>query len=116
MTGALAEVPVRGQGMKSYVNLGCGARFHPEWTNIDLDPQGPGVIRHDLSKGIPLKDESCDAVYHAAVLEHIRRADVPAFLAECPRVQKPGGIIRIGVPDQERLGPMHRVVQAEAPV
>jgi SAM-dependent methyltransferase len=86
-----------------YVNLGCGNRYHPAWTNIDIVPRGPGVIRHDLARGIPLPDASCDVVYHAAVLEHLRRADALAFLRECVRVLKPGGIIRVGVPDLERL-------------
>ena len=37
---------------------------------------------------IPLPDSSCDVVYHAA-----------AFLVECYRVLKSGGIVRVGVPD-----------------
>ena len=86
-----------------YVNLGCGNNYHPDWINIDIAPLGPGVIAHDLSRGIPLGDNSCDVVYHSHVLEHIRRGDAPAFIAECFRVVKPGGIIRIAVPDLERI-------------
>jgi predicted SAM-dependent methyltransferase len=89
--------------MKSYLNLGCGSRYHPTWTNIDIVAHGPEVIQHDLSHGIPLPDASCDAVYHSAVFEHIRRADAPTFLQECHRVLKPGGVIRVGVPNLERL-------------
>lgn len=89
--------------MKTYINLGCGNRYHLAWTNFDIKPQGPGVIQHDLSRGIPLPDASCDLVYHAALLEHIRRTDVLPFLVECNRVLKPGGIIRVGVPNLERL-------------
>jgi SAM-dependent methyltransferase len=40
-------------------------------------------------------------VYSAAVLEHIRSADTHRFLAECRRILKPSGIIRIAVPDLE---------------
>lgn len=86
-----------------YLNLGCGNRYHPDWINIDIAPQGPGVIQHDLSRGIPLPDASCDVVYHAAVLEHLRRSDAVAYLAECYRVLKPGGIVRVGVPDLEKI-------------
>jgi predicted SAM-dependent methyltransferase len=89
--------------LKPYLNLGCGHRFHPEWINIDMVAHDSHVIQHDLSRGIPLPDASCEVVYHAAVLEHIRRVDAPAFLRECWRVLKPGGIIRIGVPDLEHL-------------
>lgn len=87
----------------TYLNLGCGSRYHPGWINIDIAPHAPEVIQHDLSRGIPLPDASCDVVYHAAVLEHIRRSDAAAFLVECHRVLKPGGVIRVGVPDLEKL-------------
>lgn len=88
---------------KKYLNLGCGSRHHPDWVNIDIAPQGPEVIQNDLSRGIPLSDASCAVVYHAAVLEHLRRPDAQAFLTECYRVLKPGGIIRVGVPDLEKI-------------
>ena len=89
--------------MKSYVNLGCGRRYHPDWTNIDIVSSGPDVIQYDLSRGIPLPDASCEVVYHAAVLEHMRREDALSFLRECHRILKPGGIVRVGVPDLEKL-------------
>lgn len=85
-----------------YLNLGCGRRYHPGWINIDVAPSGPGVIRYDLSRGIPLSDLSVDVVYHSAVLEHIRHEDAAAFMAECYRVLKSGGIVRVGVPDLEK--------------
>jgi predicted SAM-dependent methyltransferase len=85
------------------VNLGCGSHYHPDWINIDIAPLGPGVIAHDLSRGVPLADDSSDAVYHSHVLEHIRRPDVPAFLRECLRVLRPGGTLRVAVPDLERI-------------
>jgi predicted SAM-dependent methyltransferase len=85
-----------------YVNVGCGSRYHPDWLNFDMVPAGPGVVACDLTKGIPVADNSCDAIYHSHVLEHIRRADVPAFMRECLRVLKPGGIMRTVVPDLEQ--------------
>lgn len=84
------------------VNLGCGSRFHPDWVNLDLHPTSPHVLRADLSRGIPLNDASCQAVYSSHLLEHLRRTDVLPFLAECHRVLTPGGTIRIVVPDLER--------------
>lgn len=86
-----------------YLNLGCGGRYHPEWTNIDIAPQSKEVMQYDLSRGIPFPDASCDVVYHAAVFEHLRRPDAAAYLKECFRVLQPGGIVRIGVPDLEKI-------------
>lgn len=87
----------------TYLNLGCGSRYHPDWINIDIAPHDQEVIQHDLSRGIPLPDSSCDVVYHSAVLEHLRRSGASLLLSECYRVLKPGGIVRVGVPDLERI-------------
>jgi predicted SAM-dependent methyltransferase len=89
--------------VKTYLNLGCGERIHPDWINIDMTASQPNVVAHDLVAGVPFEAESADVVYHAAVFEHIRRKDVAKFLREIHRVLKPGGIIRIGVPDLERI-------------
>src|SRR5262249_43245401 len=84
-------------------NLGCGQRYHPDWVNMDLVSSGMGVIAPDLGQGIPLPDSSCEVVYHSHVLEHIRRPEVMAFMKGCHRILKPGGIVRIAVPDLERI-------------
>jgi len=90
-----------------YLNLGCGGRCHPAWTNIDIAAHGPGVIAHDLSKGIPLPDSSCDVVYHSNLLEHMRRADAQPFMRECYRVLRAGGLLRVGVPDLEQISSLY---------
>ena len=86
-----------------YVNLGCGSRCHPAWINIDIAPCGPGVIAHDLNRGIPLPDSSCDVVYHSHLVEHLRPEDAQRFMKECYRVLKAGGILRVATPDLERI-------------
>lgn len=85
------------------VNLGCGSRFDPSWVNIDIASTGVGVIAHDVSRGIPLPDGSAELVYHSHVLEHIPRENAPQFLRECFRILQPGGILRVAVPDLERI-------------
>jgi predicted SAM-dependent methyltransferase len=84
-----------------YLNLGCGSRYHPEWTNVDRRPSGPGVIVYDLRKGIPFPDNAFDAVYHSHLIEHLNRKEAALFLKECFRVLKGDGIIRVAVPDLE---------------
>lgn len=86
-----------------YLNLGCGRRFHPDWTNIDFISTGERVIAHNLTEGIPQPDNTFDVVYHSHVLEHFSKSQAKSFLAECYRVLKPGGTIRIAIPDLEQI-------------
>ena len=89
--------------MPQMLNLGCGHRFHPAWVNVDIAPAAPEVTRWDVVRGIPFPDRHFDVVYHSHMIEHLRRSDVPAFLRDCIRVLKPGGIMRVATPDLERL-------------
>lgn len=85
------------------LNLGCGARRHPDWVNVDFCAHAPDVLAHDLATPLPFADDSFDAVYHSHVLEHLPREAASGFLAECRRVLRPGGVLRVAVPDLERL-------------
>ncbi|MGV7224409.1 MAG: glycosyltransferase family protein [Nitrospinales bacterium] len=85
------------------LNLGCGGRYHKDWINIDFNSSGPDVIKHNLCLGIPTPNEAFDVVYHSDLLEHFPKSYAPAFLKECWRVLKPGGIIRVAQPDLEEI-------------
>jgi predicted SAM-dependent methyltransferase len=89
--------------MIKWLNLGCGQRFHPDWVNLDLHPTSPSIQKWDLQKDLPFPDETFDVVYHSHVLEHFSRADGVQLLARCWRVLKRNGVIRIVVPDLERI-------------
>jgi predicted SAM-dependent methyltransferase len=90
-------------GKFPYLNLGCGNRFIETWTNIDFVSNSPFVIQHDLNKGIPVDDNSIEVVYHSHILEHFMKDKGEQFIRECFRVLKREGIIRIAIPDLERL-------------
>lgn len=83
------------------LNVGCGNVWHSTWTNIDLRPVDPSIIACDVARGLPFPNERFDAVYHAHTLEHLRFEEAKAFLRECHRVLKWGGVIRVVVPDLE---------------
>ena len=85
------------------VNLGCGSRFHPAWTNVNFVSTGEGVLAHDISKGIPFADASFDVVYHSHLLEHFPKANAKSFIQDCCRVLRPHGILRVAVPDLEQI-------------
>ena len=84
------------------LNLGCGSRRHPAWTNVDLHPAGADVIAADLRRPLPFPDGCFTAVYAAHVLEHLAPHAAFDLMKECRRVLRPAGVVRIVVPDLER--------------
>jgi predicted SAM-dependent methyltransferase len=87
----------------NFLNLGCGMRFHESWTNVDFKAAHKSILEYDLTKGIPFNDNSFEVVYHSHVLEHFSKNDGYYFLKECYRVLKLNGVLRIAVPDLEKI-------------
>ena len=85
------------------LNLGCGRRFHAAWENVDSVAADPAVRVLDLREKTPYPDNSFDVVYHSHLLEHFSKPFAPVFLRECFRLLKPGGTIRVVVPDLEAI-------------
>ena len=54
---------------------------------------------HDLTKGIPHPNDSVDVVYSSHMLEHLPPQQADSLLSEVYRVLKPGGTLRLVVPD-----------------
>lgn len=104
----------RGQRTMKLLNLGCGGRYHPDWVNVDFYSTGPGVIAHDLKRGLPFSEAKFDVVYHSHLLEHLPKNYAPIFLQECYRVLKPGGIIRVVVPDLEQIARLYLTLLEKA--
>ncbi len=86
-----------------YLNLGCGGHFDNRWVNVDFSKTGENVIAHNLLNGIPFDSNTFEVVYHSHVLEHFPKKEAKQFIEECYRVLKPGGILRIAVPDLETI-------------
>ena len=93
--------------MVKLVNLGCGNRYHADWINLDFIANFPGVIPCNLRRGLPFRNGSIDVVYHSHVLEHFSKRAAPIFLSEVCRVLKPGGIMRVVVPDFEQTARLY---------
>ena len=61
------------------------------------------IVSADASRRIPADSGTVEVVYSSHMLEHLDRAQARRFLSEAARVLKPGGIIRLAVPDLRKL-------------
>jgi predicted SAM-dependent methyltransferase len=99
----LIENYVRAQafqgGQPLRLHLGCGTVRLEGWVNIDIDGQPDLVL--DLRFGLPFADGSVDRIHSEHMLEHFSLADSQLLMTEACRVLRPGGVIRIGMPDLE---------------
>lgn len=109
------------------LNLGCELNTPAGWVNIDgswgawlakhpylrcmlkqfrifpehvLSKAWPGdVLIHDVRKPLPFADGVASIVYSSHLLEHLYLNEAANLLQECRRVLRPGGILRMVVPD-----------------
>jgi predicted SAM-dependent methyltransferase len=82
------------------VNIGFGYRPTPGWVNIELGSTFPDFYFWDCRRGLPFSDNRVAAIYSEHVFEHFEpEIDAPLFLRECQRCLRPGGVLRIVVPD-----------------
>jgi ubiquinone/menaquinone biosynthesis C-methylase UbiE len=109
------------------LNLGCGPNAPSGWLNVDgswnawfsyhphlrkmleavglINSTNQGAhwnvrpIVHDLRRPLPFKENTFSAIYASHVLEHLYLVESQRLLGECKRVLKPGGVIRLVVPD-----------------
>ena len=65
-------------------------------------------VYHNLKYGIPLPDSSVDFIFSSHMLHHLYRDEALKLLREALRVLKPGGTIRIAVPDLELIMALYR--------
>lgn len=84
------------------LHWGCGARPAPGWINSDRLP-GPGVdLCGDIREGLALADGAIDYAVAIHVLQDLPWPDIPVALSELKRVIRPGGVLRLGLPDLDR--------------
>jgi predicted SAM-dependent methyltransferase len=84
-------------GRPARLHIGCGQQSIPGWINIDN--QGlPGVDQVlDVRKGLPFANVA--TIYAEHFLEHLGLEDGLGFLAECRRVLREDGILRLSTPN-----------------
>lgn len=70
-------------------------------------------FHYDLSYGVPLDDEAADFLYTSHFVEHLAPRQAARLLADCFRVLKPGGVLRVSVPDLEYAVSLYGAGQKE---
>jgi len=84
------------------LNIGCGKFPRPGWINLDNKVR-PGVdCVADLRGDLPFADGSVDYAVAIHVLPHIRLDGLSPALGRIRRILKPGGVIRLALPDLEK--------------
>ena len=84
------------------LHLGCGKRdFGEGWVHVDM-ADFPHIVWKDVVN-LPHGDNSCDVIYASHLLEYFDRVEVVEVLQEWKRVLKPSGVLRLAVPDFEKL-------------
>jgi predicted SAM-dependent methyltransferase len=111
-----------------HLNLGCGPVHAAGWTNVDgsnrawlasrltwldrllvaarlLPPTefSAKTVYANLLRPFPWGDQSAASIYMGEILEHFTKTDGEWILRECYRTLKPGGLLRIRVPDHARF-------------
>jgi predicted SAM-dependent methyltransferase len=85
------------------LHLGCGKRYIPGFVHIDLD-DFPHVDHRTAIDVLPMfANDTVDLIYSSHAFSYFDRVQAPRVLAEWRRILKPGGIMRLAVPDFEAL-------------
>jgi predicted SAM-dependent methyltransferase len=93
------------------LELGAGEHPLPGWLCTDIDPTlsrspaagGAPVVFLDATRRFPFADGTFDYVFSEHMVEHLSYDAARFMLAECRRVLRPQGVLRIATPDLERL-------------
>lgn len=84
------------------LNWGCGSHVADGWINSDVK-DGPGVdLVADIRKGLPLASESLDYAVTIHALPEFAYPELRNVLLELRRTLKPGGVLRLALPDLRR--------------
>jgi SAM-dependent methyltransferase len=82
------------------LNLGGGEHKIPGYVTLDFSQfDFPGVWNYDVTYGLALETDSLERIYSSHTFEHFLPEHILFVMSECYRVLKPGGSIRLVLPN-----------------
>lgn len=117
---AKSSLPHNADG-KVLIHLGCGDQNDSRYINVDSIPFRHVHFLHDVTKLPMFGDDTADLVYGSHILEHTSYKLLLDTLHEWKRVLKPGGVLRIAVPDFDKIlaiyeAEKHNIAKIEGPL
>lgn len=88
---------------KIKLHLGCGNKHIDGFINIDVRPLETVDLVEDIGVLNSFSENSVDLIYVSHVLEHFGRWEYMSILKKWYNKLKPSGILRICVPDFEKI-------------
>lgn len=85
------------------LHIGCGKRKIHGWVNLDLDPANKPDIVADAGTLKKINANSVEILYASHVLEHFKRNNTLKVLQLWYSKLRPGGVLRLAVPDFEKV-------------
>ena len=90
---------MNGQPAVKRLNWGCGGHTLPGWINSD-QKEGPGIdLSCDIRAGLPLDSDSIDYAVSIHAMPEVPYDELVPVLQELRRVLRPGGVLRLALPD-----------------
>jgi predicted SAM-dependent methyltransferase len=96
-----AHIPHEKIRSKDLLDIGPGRHLREEFVTVDYNWRGGLDVCWDITEGLPLDNACVSGVFTEHCIEHVPLASGDLVIREIFRVLKPGGRVRIVVPDAE---------------
>lgn len=85
------------------LSIGAGTRRIDGFVHVDHDAALAPDLVADIRQPLALADGSVEVILCEEVLTQITPAECVAFLRDCRRLLRPGGVVRVLMPDLQRF-------------